>query len=248
MAVKGGARCTRTRARGKSEAEGVGRVGACEGEGRQDGRYYLLADPSPVEAHNFSTVVPHTGSARSSPQPLTVDNLPYSQHLRGDTYEGAGHRRRIKAEDVGHKVMYKGTGRGVMYKDGGTGLHRRNKAKEVWPGTCEMAKTRNVRHIMMEGKMYKDEGAGRSNKYKDKGEGRGDMYKDVGGGHSDKYEDEGTGVAICTRTSAWGINAGRRRRRLLGESRRSRMRPPARAVTRRGSRRSTGTRCGQGQV
>ena len=42
--------------------------------------YYLLAGPRLAEALNFSTVVPHTGSARSSPQPLTVDNPLYSQH------------------------------------------------------------------------------------------------------------------------------------------------------------------------
>ena len=39
---------------------------------------YLLAHPRLAEAHDFSTVVPHTGSARSSPEPLTVDNPPYS--------------------------------------------------------------------------------------------------------------------------------------------------------------------------
>ena len=113
-----------------------------------------------------------------------------------------------------------------MYKDGGAGSRRRNKAKEVWPGKCEMAKTRNVRHIMMEGEMYGDEGAGRSAKYEEEGAGRGDMYKDV------------------------GVNAGRRRRPRV-ESRRSRRRPPARTATPRGSRRSTGssgTRCGQGRM
>ena len=118
---------------GESEAEGAGRGGAYEGEGRQDRHYYLLAYPRLAEAHDFSTVVPHTGSARSSPKPLTVDNLPYSKHLRGDTYEGqgAGHCRGIKAEDAG---------RNVMYKDGGAGCRRRNKAKEEWPGTCERAR------------------------------------------------------------------------------------------------------------
>ena len=43
------------------KAEGVERGSAYkgEGEGRQDRHHYLLADPRLVEAHNFSTVVPH---------------------------------------------------------------------------------------------------------------------------------------------------------------------------------------------
>ena len=96
---------------------------------------------------------------------------------------GAGRHRRNKAKGAGLNGMYKdeGAGRGDMYKDGGAGCHRRNKAEgaghssmyedegagrhgrnkehnrsdrdQVWPGTCGTARTRNVRHIMMEGSM-----------------------------------------------------------------------------------------------
>ena len=55
---------------GENEAEGAGRGGTYEGEGagRQGGYYYLLADPRLAEAHDFSTLVPLTGSARSTPK------------------------------------------------------------------------------------------------------------------------------------------------------------------------------------
>ena len=58
-----------------------------EGEGgvQQGENDYLLADPRLAEAHDSSTVVPCTGSTRSSPRHLTTDNLPYSQHLRAET-------------------------------------------------------------------------------------------------------------------------------------------------------------------
>ena len=115
---------------------------------QQGANDYLLANPRLVEAHNFdvSTVVPCIGPARSSPRPFTVDNLPYSQHLRVDTYEGAGRCQRMKAEDAGRDTKYEGAGRGVGYKDEGAGVRRRNKAKEEWPGTCK-----KVKHIMREG-------------------------------------------------------------------------------------------------
>ena len=58
--------------------EGRGDMYKYEGEGRQDRHYYLLADPRVIEAPDFSTVVPHTGSDRSTPKHLTVANIPYS--------------------------------------------------------------------------------------------------------------------------------------------------------------------------
>ena len=64
-----------------------------QGHGSEDidtSNSYLLADPRLVEVHDYGTLVPSTGSARSSVQPLAVDNPPYSQHLRGDTSEGKG--------------------------------------------------------------------------------------------------------------------------------------------------------------
>ena len=48
----------------ESEGEGSGRhkVNEAMGAGRRGGHYYLLADPRLAEAHNYSTVVPHTGA------------------------------------------------------------------------------------------------------------------------------------------------------------------------------------------
>ena len=86
---------------GENEAEDVERCGADKGEGNSEGEGkrqqgvndYPLGNPRLVEAHNFnfSIVVLRTGSARSPLRPLTVDNLPYSQHPRGDAHEGVGH-------------------------------------------------------------------------------------------------------------------------------------------------------------
>ena len=58
--------------------EGAGRGGAYKGKGagRQDGHYYPLADPRLAEAHDFSTIVHHTGSDHSTPKHLTGANIP----------------------------------------------------------------------------------------------------------------------------------------------------------------------------
>ena len=77
---------------GEDETEGEEQGGEHEGKGggSQDRHYYLPAEPRLVEAHDSSTVVPRTGSVRSTPKPITDDNLPYSQHLRADKFEDEG--------------------------------------------------------------------------------------------------------------------------------------------------------------
>ena len=58
--------------------------------GNLDGDYYLLAGPRLVEAHDYSTSVPHTGAERSTPRPLTVSNLLYSQHQGDNQHKDGG--------------------------------------------------------------------------------------------------------------------------------------------------------------
>ena len=75
---------------------------------------------------------------------------------------------------------------------------------QMWPETCGKARKRNVRHIMVEGCMNKDEGAGRRGTYKVESAGRLGMYKaevvghqgmnkDKDAGRQGMYEAEGTG-------------------------------------------------------
>ena len=98
-----------------------------------DGVYYLLAGPRLAEAHNSSTVVPLTGSARSAPKPLTISNLLYSQHQSDDQHKDVVNEPSIKTRlaqfvsmnrqplNVLPKGRYEaeGAGRRGMYEGGG---------------------------------------------------------------------------------------------------------------------------------
>ena len=57
---------------------------------------YLLAHPRLAEAHDFSTVVPLTGAARSTPKPLPISNLLHSQHLSNDWHKDVMNKPLIK--------------------------------------------------------------------------------------------------------------------------------------------------------
>ena len=105
---------------------GVGAGRQEQGPGSEDintGNSYLLADPRLVEAHDFGTVVPSTGSARSSSQTLAADNPPYSQHLRGDTDEGEGAELHQRKKGQG-RVSGQGQERWPMQGTSGTSIRR----------------------------------------------------------------------------------------------------------------------------
>ena len=101
---------------------------------------------------------------------------------------GAGHQGMYKYEGAGRRGTYKaeGAGRQGMYKAEGAGSH-----DQVWPETCGKARKMNVRHIMMEGDLNKDEDVGHQGTNKTKGAGRQGMYKAEGTGHQGTYKDEG---------------------------------------------------------
>ena len=103
--------------KGAKDPEAMGLVEAyrrCDGEGQgrdvrgqdnaemhelfvtPDRVYYLLAGPRLAEAHDSSTVVPLTGSARSAPKPLTISNLLYSQHQSDDQHKDVMNEPSIK--------------------------------------------------------------------------------------------------------------------------------------------------------
>ena len=64
---------------------------------------------------------------------------------------------------------------------------------QMWPETCGKARKRNVRHIMVEGHMNKDEGAGRRGTYKAESAGRLGMYKAEVVGHQGMNKDKDAG-------------------------------------------------------
>ena len=105
-------------------------------------------------------------------------------------------------------VKYKdeGAGRGVRNKDEGVGCRRRRKAEEEWPGACKIAKTRNDRHIMREGRMNKDEGAIRSDKHEDEGAGLDDRVQGAGAGLDDNMQGVGAGLDDVVQGKGAGLN------------------------------------------
>ena len=123
----------------KGRGAGLDRTVKDAGAGRQEQGHgsedidtsnsYLLADPRLVEVHDYGTLVPSTGSARSSVQPLAVDNPPYSQHLRGDTSEGKGEGGvggpRLRTRGAASRTRARGVGGGTRPRRSGQGLVRR---------------------------------------------------------------------------------------------------------------------------
>ena len=90
---------------------------------------YLLADPRLAEAHNYSTVVPLTGSVRSAPKPIPNSNHLHSQHLNNNQHKDVVNKpllkNRITSFIVKHGHLLKEKPKG-KYKGEGKGCWRRS--------------------------------------------------------------------------------------------------------------------------
>ena len=153
--------------------------------------YYLLAGPRLAEAHDSSTVVPLTGSARSAPKPLTISNLLHSQHK--DVMNEPIVKTRL-AQIVfmnGHllNVRPKGmckaedAGRCGRYEGGGAGRRNQDQDTSDTTGTCDLEGEGRGREVQGHGDVagtHKAEGAGRHGMYEAKGAGRQGMYEASG--------------------------------------------------------------------
>ena len=117
--------------------------------------YYLLAKPRLAEAHDYGTVEPLTGAARSAPKTLANPNILHTQHLSDNQHRDVKNETHAKTQLVGtegHQLSGLPKGR---HEDEGVGRQDEGVGRQDEQGTHE-AGTKQTDFLQTETEGAKD--------------------------------------------------------------------------------------------